>query len=401
MRNDEQTHLGRILAECATRLELVASALGSPVMDEEREPTSGDGQVRKELLASVAAVAERVRDVKHALDEDVARRHRRSPATALRQWTTPRLGVLRHHPPLALQVPMSYLRTNPPRQAPTISIVTPSYQQGRYLERTIYSVVSQHYPSLEYFVQDGGSSDETTAVLERFGGQLSAWASEPDGGQADAINRGFARTSGEIMAYLNSDDLLLPGSLAYVARYFAEHPQVDAVYGHRVLIDEHDREIGRWALPGHDERALPVLDYVPQETLFWRRELWERTGGRIDASLNFAIDWDLLLRFQEAGARMVRLPRYLGAFRVHSEQKTAREQELCRAESELLQRRVLGRTMTEDEVFARTRPFMRRHMLHHTIHRLGARLPLPRMTVRTMPSEMAGEAASVPAFDRR
>lgn len=383
MRSDEQTHLGRVLAESATRLELAAARL--------------EGEVPEELLA----VAARVLDVKYALDKDVDRRHRRGAATALRQWTSPRLGALRHHPPVVLRVPMSYLRVDLPRDPPSIAIVTPSYQQGRYLERTVYSVLSQDYPRLEYVVQDGGSEDETVAVLKRFAGLLGAWASEPDEGQADAINRGFTRISGEIMAYLNSDDLLLPGSLAYVASYFAAHPEVDLVYGHRIMIDEHDREVGRWVLPPHDADVLPVTDFIPQETMFWRRELWERAGGQMDASLNFAIDWDLLLRFRAAGARMVRLPRYLGAFRVHAEQKTAREQSLCREETELLQKRELGRTMTEEEVFARAQPFLRRHVAFHTLHGLLERLPLPRVDVRTVPLEVADATAATPAFDRR
>lgn len=385
MRSNEQTHLGRVLAECATRLELAAARR--------------EGEVPEEILA----VAARVLDVKHALDQDVdrRRRRRRGAATALRQWTSPRLGQLRHHPPVVLRVPTSYLRADLSSDPPSIAIATPSYQQGRYLERTIYSVLSQDYPRLEYVVQDGGSSDETVAVLERFADSLSAWASEPDGGQADAINRGFACTSGEIMAYLNSDDLLLPGSLAYVASYFAAHPEVDLVYGHRIMIDEHDREVGRWVMPPHDSDVLPVTDFIPQETMFWRRELWERAGGQMDASLNFAIDWDLLLRFRAAGARMVRLPRYLGAFRVHAEQKTARQQSLCRSETELLQKREFGRSMPEEEAFARSQAFLRRHVLHHTAHRLMARLPLARIDVRTVPLEVAEAAAATPAFDRR
>ncbi len=402
MKKHEQTHLGRILAECATRLEVAAAQLAST----NEQPAAGtrdstNAGPEAEIEATLSAVAERIRDVKHALDQDVERQRRRPTAMLLRDWLGPRLGILRHHPPTFLRVPMGYLRTNPPSDTPTIAIVTPSYQQGRYLERTIYSVISQHYPRLEYVLQDGGSSDETQAVLERFVGSLHHCASEPDGGQAEAINRGFSHTRGEIMAYLNSDDLLLPGSLAYVARYFEAHPEVDLVYGHRMLIDEHDRLIGRWVLPRHDASVLPVTDFIPQETMFWRRELWERTGGKIDESLSFAIDWDLLLRFQEAGARMVRLPRYLGAFRVHAEQKTAREQVRCRAETEMLQRRVLGRAMTEEEVFARTQSFLRRHVLHHTAHRLAARLPLPRIDVRTAPIEVAEEVAATPAFDRR
>jgi glycosyltransferase involved in cell wall biosynthesis len=303
--------------------------------------------------------------------------------------------------PEPLRVPTHYLRTEPPPNPPTISIVTPAYEQGRYLERTLNSVINQSYPRLEYVVQDGGSSDETRAVLEHFDGSLSHWASEPDEGQADAINRGFAHTSGEIMAYLNSDDLLLPGSLAYVARYFAAHPNVDAVYGHRVLIDEHDGQIGAWVLPPHDDKTLTYADYVPQETLFWRRELWERAGGRIDPSFRFALDWDLLLRFRDAGARIVRLPRFLGAFRVHEEQKTGRQQELCEAETERLHQRVLGRGMGDEETYVRVVPYLRRHVMFHTIYRVQERLPLPRTHVRTVPLATAAGREAVSPFDMR
>ena len=390
MKSHEQNHLAAILADCARRLH------------EARDRLADDGRpAAEDLLDSLDAVAKRVLDVDHALREDVVRRQRRSPLRALHAWTSPRLGILRHHLPEPLRVPTGYLRTESPRKAPTISIVTPSYEQGRYLERTIYSVLNQHYPQLEYVVQDGGSSDETRQVLEHFGDSLSYWASESDDGQADAINRGFAHTSGEIMAYLNSDDLLLPGSLAYVASYFATHPTVDAVYGHRVLIDENDAQIGVWVLPRHDSKTLTYADYIPQETLFWRRELWERAGGRIDTSFKFAVDWDLLLRFREAGAHIVRLPRFLGAFRVHDEQKTGNQQRLCEEESERLQLRVLGRAMGDEEIHARVKPYLRRHVVHHTAYRLRGRLPQQLSHVRTIPLETAVEREEISAFDMR
>ena len=132
---------------------------------------------------------------------------------------------------------------------------------------------------------------------------------------AQAINRGFAHSTGDIMAYLNADDLLLPGSLNFVAAYFEAHPDIDVVYGHRVLIDADGAEIGRWVLPPHEDEVLSWADFVPQETLFWRRDMGERAGGAMDESFRFALDWDLLLRFRDAGARFVRLPRFLGAFR--------------------------------------------------------------------------------------
>jgi glycosyltransferase involved in cell wall biosynthesis len=401
MKPHEQNHLAAILADCARHLHEARDRLAEDAGSAAENGAAAGTAERTDVLDSLDAVAKRVLDVDHALREDVVRRQRRPLRAVLRQWTSPRLGLLRHHMAEPLRVPTRYLRTSPPRNAPTISIVTPSYEQGRYLERTIYSVLNQNYPSLEYVVQDGGSNDETRAVLEHFDASLSHWASEPDDGQADAINRGFAHTSGEIMAYLNSDDLLLPGSLAYVARYFAAHPQVDAVYGHRILIDEHDGQIGAWVLPRHDDKTLTVADYIPQETLFWRRELWERAGARIDASLKFAVDWDLLLRFREAGARMVRLPRFLGAFRVHAEQKTGRQQRLCDEESELLRRRVLGRAMGDEEVYVRVRPYLRRHVVHHTAYRMKERLPLPRSHVRTIPLEAAVEREAISPFDMR
>jgi len=154
------------------------------------------------------------------------------------------------------------------------------------------------------------------------------------------------------MAWLNSDDLLLPGSLATVARYFVEHPEVDAIYGHRIIIDEDGDEVGRWVLPPHEDEVLRWADYVPQETLFWRRSLWERAGGRIDDGLRFAIDWDLLLRFLEAGATIVRLPRFLGCFRVHDDSKTVSGlYEQGEAEMALLRERVHGRRVDHEEIW--------------------------------------------------
>jgi Glycosyl transferase family 2 len=402
VRPHEQRHLAAILTECARRLEADCAQLaGGDRVGRVDRAAEADAVDRQDPLASIDVVTKRIIDVEAELLHDLERgERRRSSLTALRQWTSPRLGVLRHHLPEPLSVPTRYLRATPPLDAPTISIVTPSYQQGRYLERTIFSVLNQHYPRLEYVVQDGGSSDETREVLEHFDRSLSHWACEADDGQADAINRGFAHTSGEIMAYLNSDDLLLPGSLAYVASYFAAHPDVDAVYGHRVLIDEHDALIGVWVLPPHDDAALTIADYVPQETLFWRRALWDRSGAGTDASLKFAIDWDLLLRFRDAGANIVRLPRFLGAFRVHDEQKTSREQSQCDSESELMRRRVLGRAMSDEEIWARVQPYLRRHVLHHTLHRLQERLPLPRTHVRTLPPDPV-VAREVSAFDMR
>jgi GT2 family glycosyltransferase len=204
-------------------------------------------------------------------------------------------------------------------------IVTPSYNQAKYLRQTIKSILAQEAPSLAYVIQDGGSNDGSVEVIREYEGRLASWVSEKDEGQSDAIVKGFSRVAPreyDIMAYINSDDIYMPGTFKIVGDYFDANPDVDVVYGHRIIIDENDKEIGRWHLPPHDDSLLSLVDYIPQETLFWRRSAYESAGG-VDKKFRFAMDWDLLLKFRKAGCRMVRLPYYLAAFRVHGDQKTS------------------------------------------------------------------------------
>ncbi|MBX3381015.1 MAG: glycosyltransferase [Phycisphaeraceae bacterium] len=239
------------------------------------------------------------------------------------------LGIYHQYPPIPVRPDPELLKEHKvgleagstPGSPPLISIVTPSFNQGRWLQATIESVTNQRYPRLEYFVIDAGSTDNSVEILKSIGG-LSGWVSEPDGGQADGINKGFARTSGDIMGWLNSDDLLMPGALHCVARWFKNHPDVDVVYGHRVIIDANGNEVGRWTLPRHRGAAFLWGDYIPQETMFWRRSLWERVGGKVDTEFQFAMDWELILRFHRAGAKFRRIPHTLGAFRTHPQQKS-------------------------------------------------------------------------------
>lgn len=234
---------------------------------------------------------------------------------------------------------------------PKISIVIPSFNQGLFLEKTIHSLLTQSYPQLEILVSDGGSTDGAREIIERYSNHFSWWCSEPDRGQTHALNKGFARSSGEIMGWLNSDDRLAPGTLHRVSQFLMDHPAVDAVYGHRILIDENDMEVGRWTLPPHDPRVLTWADYVPQETLFWRRPLWEKAGGKLDENFHFAMDWDLLLRFRDAGAKVVRLPHFLGLFRVHASQKTCANIESTGFhEMQALRKRCLGYAPTQNRI---------------------------------------------------
>lgn len=295
----------------------------------------------------------------------------RQTKNLVRSILRPRLGTLNQHPARELILPASYGRQISLNSPPKISLVTPSFRQADFLERTLKSVLDQKYPNLEYFVQDGGSEDGTTKILTRYSDHLAGWQSAPDGGQSYAINLGFAKTSGEIMAWLNSDDILLPGSLFYIADFFQRHPKVDVVYGHRFLIDESDRLIGRWMLPPHDNNSLSWADFVPQETLFWRRRIWEKVGGKVDESFQFAIDWDLLLRFRDAGAVFHRLPRFLGGFRVHSQQKTSAEiGKVGFEEMACIRRRLHGQEPTPIEIRKALLPYLSKHIFIDLLWRI-------------------------------
>lgn len=209
-----------------------------------------------------------------------------------------------------------------PSDLPKFSIVTPSFNQGEYVEWTVRSVLLQRYPNLEYIFMDGGSDDGTIERLERYRAYFSRFESEPDLGQADALARGLLGSTGEIMAYLNSDDLLAPDTLQFVARFFAENPRIDALYSHRCAINESNVVIYYWILPRHSSYLQSRWDLIPQETCFWRRSLWERAGN-IDPSFDFAMDYDLFFRFMRVG-RFRRVNRFLGAFREHGGSKTVK-----------------------------------------------------------------------------
>ena len=238
------------------------------------------------------------------------------------------IGILRHYDPRPLvwdaRIPKARLADS---KLPQLAIVTPSYGQERFIESTMLSILNQNYPRLRYVVQDGGSKDRSAAIIARYATRLHHWESVRDQGQADAVRKGFLHLESslgpdDIMAWLNSDDLIAPRALRYVAEYFATHPEVDVIYGHRIIIDPEDSDVGRWVMPRHDAPSLEWIDYIPQETMFWRKSAWDKAGG-IDPSFQFALDWDLLARFHRAGCLIKRVPYFLGCFRVHAEQKTS------------------------------------------------------------------------------
>lgn len=223
-------------------------------------------------------------------------------------------------------------------KSPTISLVTCSYQQGRFIGSTLKSVLDQKYPELEYMVVDGGSSDSSVGTIAAHSEKLAYWVSEPDRGQTDALAKGFKRSTGEVMGWLCSDDLLLPGSLAAVSQYFAEHPEVDWVFGDALWIDGAGAPIRtKREMPWNRNVFLFDHNYLPQPSVFWRRRLYEAAGG-LNPDFNLAMDSDLWLRFARI-SKPVHLARYLSCMRFYPEQKTRALKPAGRREDELLRSR--------------------------------------------------------------
>lgn len=203
---------------------------------------------------------------------------------------------------------------------PLVSIVTPSFNKGQYIEETIQSVLSQDYPNIEYIVIDGGSTDGTRAILEKFTGRIQ-WVSEPDKGQSDAINKGWMRAKGEIIAYLNADDTYAPGAIRAAVTYLQEHPDIGMVYGDGILTDGVGRVLSKYRAGEFGLRELFYCrDNILQPAVFLRREVYERIGG-IDESLHLAMDLDYWIRVG-LRFRVAYLPQPLATAKIYGEAKS-------------------------------------------------------------------------------
>ncbi len=208
----------------------------------------------------------------------------------------------------------------PGTRTPLVSIVTPSYNQGRFLKRTIESVLNQTYPHIEYLVMDGGSRDESVDVLRSYGKRFR-WVSEPDNGQSHAINKGLAQARGEILAYLNSDDILMPDAVAKAVAYFHQHPSCDLVYGEANYIDENDRIIGKYNTADYSFGRLVQDCCICQPSAYWRSCI-ATAVGRFDEQLQYAMDYDYWLRIDRAGGQIDHLHEVLAASRLYPATKT-------------------------------------------------------------------------------
>ncbi len=213
---------------------------------------------------------------------------------------------------------------------PRISIVTPSYNQCDFIEETIRSVLTQGYPNLEYIVIDGGSTDGSVEIIRRYDRDLAFWVTEKDRGHYHALNKGFAQTTGEIMAWINSSDMYCPWTFAVVAQVFSQNPQIDWITTRFPLRwAENGMPIQCHEFRGYSKQAFyegrygagtkrfRSIQYIQQESTFWRRRLWERAGGRLDERYAFAADFDLWARFYETSELIgVGIP--LAGNRIHS-----------------------------------------------------------------------------------
>jgi glycosyltransferase involved in cell wall biosynthesis len=209
-----------------------------------------------------------------------------------------------------------------------VSIVTPSFNQAPYLEATIRSVLEQDYPDLEYIVVDGGSSDGSMEVIRRYADRLAWWVSEPDKGQTDALNKGFAHARGEILAWLNSDDTYQAGAVAEAVAFLRSQPEIGLVYGDANFIDENGKLIGCFPAAQTDYRRLRRgYVHIPQQAAFFRADLWRKVGP-LDPSFYFAMDYDLWVRIA-ALAPIRYTPRTWANFRLHTQGKTIAAADRC------------------------------------------------------------------------
>ena len=239
---------------------------------------------------------------------------------------------------------------------PKLSVVIPSYQQGEFIERTIRSIVDQNYPDLEIILMDGGSTDGTMAVVERYREHFAHISSGKDSGQSAAIRKGFEIATGDFISWLNSDDTYSPGALLAIGRYLTDHPKLRFVYGDTNLINASDAVVAQ-------KRSAPfvlgVMKYafltVPQMSAFWSRALYQEVGG-VDESLRFCMDYDLFVRMAIKSAP-VHISQPVGNFRLHGESKTSTLEATRLAEDELVHERYCRVKPSSKWTFAAIRNF--------------------------------------------
>jgi len=212
---------------------------------------------------------------------------------------------------------------------PLVSIITPSFNQAQFLEQTIQSVLGQDYPQIEYIIVDGGSTDGSVDMIKKYEGRLAWWVSEQDQGQTDAINKGFAHSKGEVLAWINSDDTYNPRAVGQAVKYLIENPDVAMVYADCNFINEAGQVIGKFNSKQTDYRRLREgYVHIPQQTMFFRAKYWQELGP-LDPSFYFAMDYDLWTRIASKAPIKYLAGQTWANFRIHDLGKTTTHDDRC------------------------------------------------------------------------
>jgi glycosyltransferase involved in cell wall biosynthesis len=271
-----------------------------------------------------------------------------------------------------MSIPATSQSSRPEREAkqsspliwPRISLVTPVFNSAKYIEQTIQSVLSQNYPNLEYLIVDGGSTDGTIDIIRRYQDRLSSWISEPDHGMYDALNKGFARTTGDIMGWISATDQYQVGGLAVVGSVFRDLPKVEWITGRPVLFSEEGMTVEVGAVPRWSrQRFLAGANrYVQQESTFWRRSLWERSGGQVNSARRIAADFELWVNFFRH-AQLYSVDALIGGFRSHSDSIGLLDMHAChRVHDEIIAQEIVS-----DPALGKIRRFRRMNTFFQSI----------------------------------
>lgn len=261
---------------------------------------------------------------------------------------------------------------------PKITVVTPSYNQGKYLEQTIISVLDQNYPNLEYIILDGGSTDESVDIIRKYEKYISYWRSARDGGQSVALAEGFRMATGDILAWLNSDDIYEPGALSLVGRYFRENSNCCLLYGDYYLLLADGSKIHKPKVAFDLKIYLYTYMMIPQPSAFWTKKAYESVGG-IDQALNYVMDYDLFLRIGNVYGKskcIMHIPVPLSSFRIHPASKSVARRKLFSPEL----RKVKGRYINEPYIIYKTKKYV--YLIKLISRFLLERRRLPNIRVR-------------------
>lgn len=208
------------------------------------------------------------------------------------------------------------------KELPKISVITPSFNQGQFIEQTIISVISQQYPNIEYIIMDGGSNDDTVEIIKKYEKHIAHWQSKKDDGQAAAINEGFKMATGDILCWLNSDDMYMPGVFDKVVQKFAGNDKPKIVFGNCLHFTEGNKKTrGSNVVKSHERFNLSLCDYIIQPSSFWNRKVWD-TVGPLNEEFTFAFDWDWFIRAEKKGVELVPVPEYFSLYRIHDSHKS-------------------------------------------------------------------------------